>query len=226
MERLLYDIDDFLQMLILQKNSRKNLLPPENFKGNNEDTFKIILVPGLLEYWGVLLKYGLLSARLGHNVHVVRQLGNNIATIQKSSETIKRYIDENIDGEVFAITHSKGGIIGKQLLLDGYLQGLIAIATPFSGSEAAESIPILWPFKELRKESATILNLLNNDSVNEKIISIFPTYDNLISSGSYIDGGDNIHIPSKGHHKILTSALTLKVVENVIKKWEKTYKSK
>ena len=81
---------------------------------------------------------------------------------------------------------------------------MISIATPYSGSSLAKTIPFL-PFRQLFPESPIIKDLKAHNEINNKIISISPIFDNHVwaKEGSFLEGAKNITINKKGHHKIL-----------------------
>ncbi len=122
---------------------------------------------------------------------------------------------------VILITHSKGGIIGKYLLVhenqDNAIKGMVAIASPFSGTRLVDVLPVKL-YRELSPESPIIKDLNAHKEVNNKIISIFPCFDNHVWSqkGSNLEGAKNIQIEVCGHTKILfTKILEEKVLESV-----------
>ncbi|OYV39115.1 MAG: hypothetical protein B7Z81_03735 [Acidocella sp. 20-61-6] len=131
---------------------------------------------------------------------------------------------ENLSGVVL-VAHSKGGLIGKYLLAhdnaDSRVSGMVAIATPFSGSAMANPIQHDL-FRELQTDSEFIKDLEKHDAVNARIISIIPEYDNHVwaERGSYLDGAaENIRVSVKGHHKALfdgaVSSATIRSIEKI-----------
>lgn len=202
------------------------------------DHTPVILIPGLLEKWGFMKNLGdFLSAR-GHPVYVVPELGYNITGIPsaaktvrffllhilpgrtqsipdlfKTSQHIRNLIDRHGLGQVIFIAHSKGGLIGKYYLIhhnnDHRVKGMIAIATPFTGSSLARLVPH-DSFRELTSGQTILHDLESNKAVNQQIISVFPSFDNHIWSkdASYLEGALNIRLDIKGHHKVLFTKQT------------------
>lgn len=103
----------------------------------------------------------------GHPTYIVPKLGHNFASIPKAArvvhkavlEVVPKYrhivphiqykarrvreiIDKHNAENVVLVAHSKGGLIGKYVLIhfnqDKKIKGMVAIATPFSGFFAAE----------------------------------------------------------------------------------------
>ena len=79
------------------------------------------------------------------------------------------------------VAHSKGGLIGKHVLIhhngNDNILGMVSIATPYSGSAMAKLVPY-DPIRELLKDNVTIKDLQSHEQVNTKIVSISPLYDN------------------------------------------------
>ena len=105
------------------------------------------------------------------------------------------------------VAHSKGGLIGKHLLLrergrGARLRGLVAVCTPFAGaggpgSSRDPSIRALLPSDE------TIVMLGSAASVNGRIVSVFGTFDPHVPDGSALDGATNVRVPVAGHFRVL-----------------------
>ncbi len=223
--------------------------PPEHYLGYTLDgRVPVILIPGILNRWGYMKKLGNKISLLGHPVHIVPELGLNISNIpssarllhslvvqltpknrrmlpdvQKDAEAIRKHIEaKNLKGIVL-VAHSKGGLIGKYLLAhhnhDGRVLGLIAVATPFSGSALVKMIPHS-SFTELKMDSKIISDLQKRSEVNRQIVSIYPEYDTHIwaPKGSYLEGAENIEVPVHGHSvldKKEIQTAVLKAVEKI-----------
>jgi pimeloyl-ACP methyl ester carboxylesterase len=168
----------------------------------------IILIPGIFGKWTFLQDLGDDISKKGHPVFIVSKLGYNLAGIPASSKIVRELIERYNLENVILIGHSKGGLIGKYLLLhkneDERIKGLIAIATPFSGTRSVQRIPLSL-YREVSPQSKLIQELKSHTEVNSRIVSIFPEFDNLVSSesGSWLDGAKNIALKTSGHHNIL-----------------------
>ena len=182
---------------------------PKHYQGYIvKGKYPVILIPGLTERWAFLKSLGDKISMAGHPVYVIPKLKHNLLSIPKSAKIVEEIIDENKLRNVILVTHSKGGLIGKYLLMHlidkGKIKGMIAIATPFAGSSLAKLISH-HSFKELAEGSEIIDNLKSHQEVNSKIISLYPEFDNQImkENSSFLAGAENIKIDVKGHHKII-----------------------
>lgn len=194
--------------------------PPKHYLGYViEGKSPVILLPGIVNKWVFLKRLGDKISLIGHPIYIIPKLHYNLFDISTSANIVRELIDENNLQNVIIIAHSKGGLIGKYLLvhynLDHRIKNLITIATPFSGSSLAKLVPHK-AFKELRPESKIIKDLDSHSQVNHQIISISPIFDNHIpqEAGSFLRGAKNIQVSVHGHHKILFA----KEVENEVLK--------
>jgi hypothetical protein len=115
---------------------------------------------------------------------------------------------------VVIVAHSKGGLIGKQVLLDdveGRVRRLVAIATPFSGSVLARLVPSR-PVRAMGPDDATILALAGRPEINHLITSICPSFDPHIPTGSHLEGATNIPVAAIGHFRVLADPDVLDAV--------------
>jgi len=217
--------------------------PPKHYLGYRvAGKVPVILIPGILFKWGFMKHLGDKISLQGHPVYIVPELGYNMRNVKTAAKTLRSIVvhivpgrghippkvlkgakiirelieKENFKGAVL-VAHSKGGLIGKYLLVhnntDHRVLGMVAIATPFSGSKFAKFIPH-ESFKEMNIDSEVIHELEKHQRINKKIISVFPEFDNHVwaENGSFLEGGENIEVPTKGHHRVLFS----KKVEEVI----------
>ncbi len=183
--------------------------PPKHYLDYaHKDKNPVILIPGISSRWGVLKKLADNISLKGHPVYVVRKLDYNFFDIPTSAKFVRGIIDENNLKNAVIVRHSKGGLIRKYYLAhenkDGKIKGLVAIATPFSGSKIVYHLNGKY-FKELSPESKMVQDLNKNKEINSKIVSIMPVFDNHVwhEKGSFIEGAKNITVTTKGHHKIL-----------------------
>lgn len=184
--------------------------PPKHYLGHVvEGKAPVIILPGILGRWGFYKSMTDYISLLGHPVYIIPKLGNNVRDIKSSADKVLEVIEENNLQNIVIVGHSKGGLIGKYLLLSekskDRIKGLIAIATPFHGSSMGNFIPHS-SMKELSSKSDIIDYLEKHSEVNSKIVSIIPSYDNHVwhPKGSYLEGAmENIKVEVAGHHKIL-----------------------
>ncbi len=227
--------------------------PPKHYLGHIvEGKAPVILIPGILGRWSFMKHLGDRISLQGHPVYIVPGLGLNIYSVPTAAKTLRALVvhivpalghippkvgrgaqavrelieKENISGAIL-VAHSKGGLIGKYLLAhhnaDNRVLGMVAIATPFSGSAMAKLVPH-DSFRELRTDSEIIRDLEKHHAVNDRIISVIPEYDNHVwaERGSFLDGAAaNIEVPVSGHHKVVFSHAVLQAVLDSIEKLQK-----
>lgn len=194
--------------------------PPSHYLGHIlENKSPIILIPGIYSRWQFLKEIADPISLEGHPVYIVENLGYNNKTIRHSAKLIRELIDEKDLKNVIIIAHSKGGLIAKHLLVynneDNRVIKVIAIATPFLGSQAVKFLPGK-AFKELHPEGEMIKKLHSQSEVNHKIVSIFGEFDNHVwpTENCKLEGAKNIQIDVYGHHAILFD----KQVHNIVLK--------
>ncbi len=116
--------------------------------------------------------------------------------------------------DVALVAHSKGGLIGKAAMLedvDGRIDRLVAVATPFSGSRMAfyTIVPALRAF---RPSHPDIRRLVGEQAVNARITSIQPAFDPHIPEGGDVEGGTNVRLGVVGHFRVLEDPAALAAV--------------
>ena len=212
MRRIKHWIVDYTHMIRGRSKMYLRHNPPKHYLEHiKEGKVPVVLVPGWSLRWAFYKHLGDHISLEGHPVYIVPKLKNNLFDIPKSAEIVREVIDKNKLDNVIIVSHSKGGLIGKYLLIhhndDKKVVGLIAIATPFSGTAMAKLLP-LKSTKEFLPDSKIVLNLKRHTVVNHKIISISPRYDNHVwaEEGSVLDGAlKNIKLNVRGHHKVIFS---------------------
>ena len=109
------------------------------------------------------------------------------------------------------VTHSKGGLIGKAMLLADAdasppqarrLTRLITVNTPFRGTPVAR-----WgigPWREFRPEAAIIRSLDARTEVNDRITSLVSVVDQYVPRAiAHLDGAENVVLDRVGHFRVL-----------------------
>ena len=195
---------------------------PAAWGTGHPDEPDVVLLPGVYEHWSFLRPLGDALNADGHRIIIVHGLGSNRRSIVATSDKLARAL---VDARVrpagrIIVGHSKGGLIGKHLLLrhdaDALgLRGLVAICTPFAGARLARifadpSIRALLPSDE------TIVMLDSGASVNARIVSVFGTFDPHVPDGSALDGATNVRVPVAGHFRVLGARETLLAVRDGI----------
>jgi pimeloyl-ACP methyl ester carboxylesterase len=174
----------------------------------------VLLIPGVLEEWTLMRPVAERLNRAGHPVHVLPELKRNTITVVEGAALASAYLDAHDLREVVIVAHSKGGLIGKRVLLDDAdrrVRHLVAIATPFSGSGLARLVPSR-PVRAMSPEDATIVELGSRPEVNRQITSISPSFDPHIPTGSHLEGATNVRVAAMGHFRILADPEVLDAV--------------
>ncbi len=197
---------------------------PARWRVGDADLPEIVLLPGVYEHWSFLRPLGDALNADGHRVLVVHGMGANRRGIADTAELVARALERvrrppGPAGRII-VAHSKGGLIGKRLLLDERaealgIRGLVAVCTPFRGARRARlfrdpSIRALLPSDE------TIVMLGSAASVNSKIVSVFGTFDPHVPDGSALDGATNVRVPVAGHFRVLAARETLLAIRDGI----------
>ena len=176
----------------------------------------VLLLPGVYEPWTFLRPLAERLHASGHPVHVVRGLGNNTRPIAQSAEIAQRYLDSAGLEQAVLIAHSKGGLIGKHMMLvndrQGRISRLIAIATPFGGSRYANYM-LPRSLRAFRPREKTLAMLTANAIINARITSLYGEWDTHIPEGCYLEGATNIEFPVQGHFTILADERVLRAVD-------------
>ena len=181
---------------------------------------QIVLLPGVYEHWSFLRPLGDALNAEGHRIVVVHGMRANRAGIAETADRVAAAlarVPAPAAGRVI-VGHSKGGLIGKRLLLDERaaslgIRGLVGICTPFAGARLARlfrdpSIRALLPSDE------TIVMLGNEASFNSRIVSVFGTFDPHVPDGSALEGATNVRVPVAGHFRILGARETALAVRD------------
>lgn len=191
---------------------------PERWSTGDGGKPTILLLPGVYEHWSFMTPLGDDLSRHGYRVQVVHGLGANLLGIFETAARITRALERTrtpAAGFVM-VAHSKGGLIGKRMLLGDAdrklgLLGVVAIATPFGGSRLARYL--LDPgLREFLPDGATIMELTDAVSSDSQIVSVFGTFDPHLPEGSVLAGATNVQVPVAGHFRILAAPETLAAV--------------
>jgi pimeloyl-ACP methyl ester carboxylesterase len=188
--------------------------PPVHWRTGDPSKPDVVLLPGVYEHWSFLRPLGDALNAAGHRVLVVHGLGPNRRGIAETAARLERALSRvpaRPAGRVI-VGHSKGGLIGKYLLVGGDdsgdragvlgIRGVVGVCTPFGGARRARlftdpSIRALLPSDD------TIVMLGSAASVNARIVSVFGTYDPHVPDGSALDGATNVRVPVAGHFRLL-----------------------
>lgn len=166
----------------------------------------LVVLPGVYETWKFLQPLIQTLHDRGHPVHVLDLLRRNERPVIEIAEAVTEYLEEHDLSDVVLVAHSKGGLIGKQVMTGpahDRVRGMLAVATPFGGSSYARLMPLSATLKIFSPRNATILALSRETSVNERIVSIYGRFDPHIPESSELAGAKNVRLETGGHFRIL-----------------------
>ncbi|NLI19479.1 MAG: alpha/beta hydrolase [Actinomycetales bacterium] len=171
----------------------------------------VVLIPGVYETWRMMRPVASALRRAGHPVHVVRSIRLNNRDLATEAARVAAYVMARPGLDRFAVVaHSKGGLVGKALLLDPAIGPRIAvvvtIATPFAGSSWADfAVPGIG-IRSLGPRSRDVRRLAAEARANRRIVALIPRWDPHIPDQSEVPGGRNIPLRAAGHFAPLGSA--------------------
>ncbi len=167
----------------------------------------VLMIPGVYEPWQFLRPLIDLLHKGGHPVFVVPELGPNHGTLSEGAATVEDALVKRDLREVVVVAHSKGGLIGKLVMVgEGStprVARMIAICTPFAGSRYAQFMPIR-ALRDFSPMDPAGISLRSDESVNGRIVSIFGPFDPHIPEGSELPGATNRLVATGGHFRGLS----------------------
>jgi triacylglycerol lipase len=179
----------------------------------------VVLLPGVYETWHFLEAAGRHLNALGHPVYTIPAFRNNLRPIPEMARLASEYLVEEDLADVAIVAHSKGGLIGKTLMLTevgaSRIASMVAINSPFAGSDYAHLVPIRT-LREFVPTHETIVMLAQAGAVNNRITSIFSSWDPIIPNGSRLEGATNLELPVAGHFRILDREDLLAAVAHAV----------
>lgn len=174
------------------------------------DGVPVVLLPGIFESWRFLEPLGERLAAAGHPVHVV-SLGLNQRPVGALARKVATAVAASEVERAVIVAHSKGGLIGKQLMLDEKhradrggpaprIAGMVAVNTPFGGSRYASLVPLA----SVRAMSPTAMRAFSAQrGVDARITSVYASWDPHVPEGSELAGARNVRVRPRGHFRIL-----------------------
>lgn len=214
--------DDYRHILGIQLNARLRPTPPASFAEG--DGVPILLLPGIYEPWHALGRIARDLNDRGHPVIVVTELGQNVAALRASARVVARTLRE-IDerraatapesgspeatpaapGPLIVVAHSKGGLIGKALMLGplgSRILGMVAVSTPWSGSRHARWFPDPT-VRMLSDRDPHLGSLRRQREADARIVSVYAAFDPHIPGGSELAGARNVEVDVVGHFRLV-----------------------
>lgn len=195
---------------------------PKAYAHGDRDKPSIILIPGVYETWMFLKPVADRLNADGYRIKVARGLGYNRRPIRDTSARLARALarlSANPAGGI-VVAHSKGGLIGKDLLVTGRghsgIRGVVAVCSPFSGSRLARYVLLDRSLREFDPQDETIVALSSENGVNGDIVSIYGEFDPHVPDGSVLHGATNVLLPVSGHFRILGSPELVDAVQHAV----------
>ena len=188
----------------------------------------VVIIPGVYETWKFLQPLITRVHDAGHPVYVVDRLSWNLASVPDAARHVADLIATQRLEDVVLLAHSKGGLIGKFVMVghdaDARIAGMIAVAAPFSGSTYARYMlsPSLRSFAARNEH---IVGLNANTETNRRITSIFARFDPHIPEGSALAGARNIEIDTGGHFRLLADVRVAEAVLTVLAGFDQAHDS-
>ncbi|MGP4033262.1 esterase/lipase family protein [Pseudarthrobacter sp. 1C304] len=178
----------------------------------------VVVIPGVYEDWRFMLPLVRRLHEAGHPVHVVALLRRNRRAVPKAADLIAGYIRDHDLKDAVIVAHSKGGLIGKFVMMqldpERRVAGMVAVCAPFSGSRYA-SFMLVPSLRAFSPRSAVTRQLAREERVNEHITSVYGHFDPHIPEGSSLPGARNIQLDTAGHFRILAQEETIRTILDV-----------
>ena len=118
---------------------------PRGWRTGSPELPEIVLVPGVYEHWTFLRPLGDALSAAGHRVTVVHGLGVNRRGIAETSAQLQKLLTKlpAPDSGRVIVAHSKGGLIGKHVLVSSGAASAAAAEAAVGGdpADAAASAP-------------------------------------------------------------------------------------
>lgn len=186
---------------------------PEDFLGGPGRP--VVVIPGVYEDWRFMLPLVQRLHGAGHPVHVVALLRRNRRAVPKAADLTAAYIRDHDLKDAVIVAHSKGGLIGKFVMMqldpEHRIAGMVAVCAPFSGSRYA-SFMLVPSLRAFSPRSAVTRQLAREERVNEHITSVYGRFDPHIPEGSSLPGARNIRLDTAGHFRILAQEETIRTI--------------
>ncbi|MFD6444603.1 esterase/lipase family protein [Promicromonospora sp. NPDC060204] len=182
----------------------------------------VVLLPGIYETWEFLRPVATALARAGHPVHAVPALRHNARPVPESADVVVEHLERADLSGVVLVAHSKGGLIGKRVLLSpasDRVLGMVAVATPFSGSRWARYM-LSRPLRSFDPRDPVLLALAGELLVNERITAVYPRFDPHIPETGRLPGARNVELPLAGHFRPLGQRLLVETVAREVARME------
>ncbi|KQO84364.1 hypothetical protein ASF17_02300 [Frigoribacterium sp. Leaf263] len=166
----------------------------------------VLLLPGVYETWRFLRPLADRLSALGHPVVVVPGLRHNRRPIKATAELAQAVLDAHDLRDVIVLGHSKGGLIGKTMMVSTDVEGRIArmvtVNSPFSGTRWSRVLPNP-ALRAFSPRDADLLLLAEQLEANSRVTSMASRFDAHVTEGSVLPGAVNRTFPVDGHFRPL-----------------------
>ncbi|TWX37334.1 alpha/beta hydrolase [Frigoribacterium sp. ACAM 257] len=170
------------------------------------DRAPVLLLPGVYETWRHLRVIGERLSDLGHPVVVVPGMRHNRQPIPATAEAAQRILDAHDLRGVVVVAHSKGGLVGKSMMVgtdvERRIDRMVAINSPFSGTRWSRVLPNP-ALRAFSPRDAALLQLADQLEANERVTSMASRFDAHVTEGSVLPGAVNVTFPVDGHFRPL-----------------------
>ena len=198
--------------------------PPAPIEAAPDAPPPVLLIPGVFETWHYMKPVRDRLVALGHPVHSVPELGFNRHPIPEMAALLAAYVAHRDLRSVRIVAHSKGGLIGKLLLVadaastevagaevagtdaagaePARFDRMISINTPYSGSPLARFG--FGPWREFAPTRRVMVELDEARHVNPRITSLYSEYDQYVpAGGAVLTDAEHVELPHVGHFRVL-----------------------
>lgn len=211
--RVIWWIRDYAYAAGWQARGAVSRIPADAFRSGIRSP--IVVIPGVYENWQFMLPLITALHRAGHPVHVVTLLQRNRLDVPVAARPVADHITSARLNNAVIVAHSKGGLIGKYIMLaldpDERIDRMIAVCTPFSGSRYARYL-LIPSLRAFSPRNALTLQMAREETINHRITSIYGVYDPHIPEGSILPGATNIRLEAAGHFRILGDEQTARTI--------------
>lgn len=172
----------------------------------------VIMLPGLATNWKFMQPLTNAIAAAGFPVAHLPQLRRVTKSSTDLAELVLRFLRTHRElGPVLLVSHSKGGLVAKRVLLADpearLALGAVTISAPFDGARAARfvdgRIHALREVVLMRPGTPAMLSLARQTAANSRITTVSPIIDEIVGSRGTLPGARNLAVSSIGHNLLL-----------------------
>jgi len=198
-------VRDYLYALRWQINATFSRTDAREFATG--DLTPVVILPGVYETWRFMTPLITAVHDRGHPVHVLPVLQRNRRPVDDAAGMVADYLAERDLRGCVLLAHSKGGLVGKRVMIrdaaEGRIASMLAVATPFGGSRYGRAM-VVPSLRIFSPRSATIVSLSKEHEVNGRIVSVYGRFDPHIPEGSELPGAaKNVRLETGGHFRVL-----------------------